>query len=1116
MKEFGKRLLLVIIAAMSFFSGYSQSEPQESSLLWKISGNNLKSPSYLYGTMHLKDKRLFNFSDSLYHFLEKAEGFYIEVDPAEVFNRVIQQYRNQNSSDQENVKDTKEDSKNEKSNKKDQENSGENLKNDQMDSFMDLYLFNIAMNKGKRTGGLEDYEDQVNEDGELQTEAEDNSEGIEEMIKIYLRQDLDEILYWLTDGSYLITDKSLIQRNEKMVHRIDSLSALSSNFYAVGAAHLPGDVGIIELLKKKGYTVDPVISSKFIKPDDYNYEKSDRNWGEYSPSPLGWKNIFPSTPVEDKSDALSVYWSGDFLTGTVYFVMDIEGNKHQYTKKEEEDLHKRIKRNFQKDGKIRSEKTFSFNGSMAKEYQGISKGKSVRMRVIRNQSVVHILMAVGDLDPLNSSNSEKFFSDFTVNKNPVSKSWVTFRNKEKAYSVDLPLQPEFNENITNSLASSENLKNWNIEVYTAEDKASDMFYMITAKNPKPGLFLLDDQSLFNEVISTFENRRLQKSELKKKGEYNTMFLNAINADGIEIHNYQINRGNNNYILLVMNYPGRKDTTAINRFINSFKFLDFSQPALSRQYSPDATISTYVPDKFELIDNGENRIPTWVAHDQNAAVNYQVDRLSIGKYYEAESDSAFFKELRLYYLDSTENEFIKTINLKQGKADAHEVIAKDLKTSNYKRFRFIPNKDTVYVVHMIGQKEIISGESADRFFDSLKIYDEYAGKFHLEKKSGVLFNDLYYGTEHSFRAASAAIADFKFKKEDLGNLHEALLEPFYDFNIWDYCTHDYLVKKVAEMGDSSSIQFIKENVYALEDEKEALKYPLLGGLLQFQTTYSYNIFKELIDEKLPSTGNPLIIANIIDDSLAKETGLIPLLLSKSNDSLFIRSVSQMAASWLREEYINSNDLLPYKEEFLRLASEMLNNISKEQENSVYNLMYNLISIGDEECLNVVKAFENSEELFASYAAVRAMVRMELAPERKNIDRLAASVFFRVRLFETLKGTKLSFPSKYSSTKLLGESEIFLYASDRYTPSKVDYLKSVKKKDDQGNQVEYHLYKVTFDFENGKEEYLGVTGPFNPKIKSHKGLSDINNIYTDELFNNRNYEEQFKKHLNNYIN
>src|SRR5690606_32559763 len=206
MKEFGKRLLLVIIAAMSFFPGYSQSEPQESSLLWKISGNNLKSPSYLYGTMHLKDKRLFNFSDSLYHFLEKAEGFYIEVDPAEVFNRVIQQYRNQNSSDQENVKDTKEDSKNEKSNKKDQENSGENLKNDQMDSFMDLYLFNIAMNKGKRTGGLEDYEDQVNEDGELQTEAEDNSEGIEEMIKIYLRQDLDEILYWLTDGSYLITD----------------------------------------------------------------------------------------------------------------------------------------------------------------------------------------------------------------------------------------------------------------------------------------------------------------------------------------------------------------------------------------------------------------------------------------------------------------------------------------------------------------------------------------------------------------------------------------------------------------------------------------------------------------------------------------------------------------------------------------------------------------------------------------------------------------------------------------------------------------------------------------------------------------------------------------------
>ena len=41
-------------------------------LLWEISGNGLKEKSYLFGTLHSNDKRIFDLSDSVYYALDKA------------------------------------------------------------------------------------------------------------------------------------------------------------------------------------------------------------------------------------------------------------------------------------------------------------------------------------------------------------------------------------------------------------------------------------------------------------------------------------------------------------------------------------------------------------------------------------------------------------------------------------------------------------------------------------------------------------------------------------------------------------------------------------------------------------------------------------------------------------------------------------------------------------------------------------------------------------------------------------------------------------------------------------------------------------------------------------
>jgi uncharacterized protein YbaP (TraB family) len=50
----------------------------------------------------------------------------------------------------------------------------------------------------------------------------------------------------------------LNQRNKNWIPEIEKLISSQKTFIAVGAGHLPGEFGVIELLRKKGYSVNSV------------------------------------------------------------------------------------------------------------------------------------------------------------------------------------------------------------------------------------------------------------------------------------------------------------------------------------------------------------------------------------------------------------------------------------------------------------------------------------------------------------------------------------------------------------------------------------------------------------------------------------------------------------------------------------------------------------------------------------------------------------------------------------------------------------------------------------------------------------------------------------------
>src|SRR5687767_1480532 len=55
--------------------------PKYPSLFWEITGNGLKKPSYLFGTMHVSSKMVFNLSDSFYSAIRSADVVALETNP---------------------------------------------------------------------------------------------------------------------------------------------------------------------------------------------------------------------------------------------------------------------------------------------------------------------------------------------------------------------------------------------------------------------------------------------------------------------------------------------------------------------------------------------------------------------------------------------------------------------------------------------------------------------------------------------------------------------------------------------------------------------------------------------------------------------------------------------------------------------------------------------------------------------------------------------------------------------------------------------------------------------------------------------------------------------------
>lgn len=135
---------------------------------------------------------------------------------------------------------------------------------------MDKYMQTFADYKGKGVGGLEtmNYQMELLFGGSLESQADalleyidtgNTKELITKLTDAYKSQDLD--LLWevfMEQMSKYDYDNVVTVRNRNWEKQMKELLPKQSTLFVVGAGHLPGEKGIINLLREAGYKVKPV------------------------------------------------------------------------------------------------------------------------------------------------------------------------------------------------------------------------------------------------------------------------------------------------------------------------------------------------------------------------------------------------------------------------------------------------------------------------------------------------------------------------------------------------------------------------------------------------------------------------------------------------------------------------------------------------------------------------------------------------------------------------------------------------------------------------------------------------------------------------------------------
>jgi uncharacterized protein YbaP (TraB family) len=393
-----KWLLTIAFGGFALFS-WTQDNP-EYQLLWEITGKKLKKPSYLFGSMHSNDSRLFQFPDSLYTAFERADAVVLETDVSALFDEYDVRL------DLFNLEIL--------SKNKPYTNSREATttvygSEDGRPQFLDAYFQQTGYCAGKAFFALEGLEDQLKAAEKISTLSNRSSAlsnflfSKEAFIQSYIQGDiaaLSKMLHSQLEGAPGAYETLITKRNVVMANGLDTLMRKRSVFCAVGSGHLYGADGIIQLLRQKGYSVRAIKAT--YSETSFAAKQKMANWRTYTieKDTFGFSITLSGKPLEfeSRSDYRFIYQELG------------QGNTFELIVRPTDDKLSDYKATFIDNQRVRPTELTLENGLKAVEgmYRDDWKGLQWK-RVIIKGDLTYILICYGGNKFMHSDRPKRYF-----------------------------------------------------------------------------------------------------------------------------------------------------------------------------------------------------------------------------------------------------------------------------------------------------------------------------------------------------------------------------------------------------------------------------------------------------------------------------------------------------------------------------------------------------------------------------------------------------------------------------------------------------------------------------------------------------------------------------------
>ncbi len=280
-------------------------KPIANSLLWAISGNGLEDTSYLYGTIHLIAKDDYFLTDQTKVAFDKSEKVTFEINMEDMMDMGAQMGLMMKAfmTDGQTLSDLLDEERYKEVQTHFEEmgmnsfmwqmmerikpmflsvfgsmdmTGGGGLNTGEMMSY-EMEFMEMAKGKEKSMGGLETAEYQMSMFDSIPYSAQaemlyesikvedSSSDQLDEMVKLYKNQDLKGMMKMFAadeEGIGQYEDLLLVGRNKNWIPVMQKMMKEQVTFFAVGAGHLGGNNGVVNLLKAEGFTLTPMNSRK--------------------------------------------------------------------------------------------------------------------------------------------------------------------------------------------------------------------------------------------------------------------------------------------------------------------------------------------------------------------------------------------------------------------------------------------------------------------------------------------------------------------------------------------------------------------------------------------------------------------------------------------------------------------------------------------------------------------------------------------------------------------------------------------------------------------------------------------------------------------------------------